>query len=140
MMEEIEITMKSVVFYDEDGRISHSGKSDTISLAGATQPYLEVDELRPDYDATHHVVAGALTPRPSMETALSAPFIRANGVDAATLSGVPAGAEVMIIGPQMMNGVADGSSLQFSFATPGQYTVVARLFPFVDLEVTIHAV
>lgn len=139
-MEQIEITMKSVVFHDEDGRITHSGKVDTASLAGTTQSYLGVDELRPDYDSTHQVVAGVLTPRPSMETALSAPFIRANGVDAATLTGVPAGAEVMIIGPQMMNGTADGSALQFSFALPGQYTVVARLFPFVDLEVTIHAV
>lgn len=139
-MEEIEITMKSVVFHDEDGRISHSGKFDTASLAGATQSYLEVDEPRPDYDATDYVVAGALAPRPSMEAVLSAATIPANGVDVVTLSGVPAGAEVMIIGPQMMSGVADGSTLQFSFALPGQYMVVARLFPFVDLEVTIHAV
>ena len=52
---------------------------------------------------------------------------------------VPVGTEYFVLGPVFLDGVAEDGVLEFEFAEPGTYTVVLRLFPYLDAEVTLES-
>ncbi len=55
--------MIAVLFDPVDGRITQTVQGEERNLAAAGVPFLEVDELRDDYDVTHRVVDGRLVAR-----------------------------------------------------------------------------
>lgn len=132
--------MIDYVIYDDDGRILQGGKTvesmfdqqaDTEAgrhvLAGVGGPN------------QHWVVAGEIVERPVLAAYVSETSVRAGSTDEVLVDGVPAGAEVLIVGPAKGGGVADGGLLHFSFALPGRYHIVCKFFPYKEWEVTIDA-
>jgi len=60
----------------------------------------------------------------------------ADGVDIVTISGLPDSAEVEVSGAVA---TPTAGVVELTFASPGDYTVQMRAFPYLDAEVTIHA-
>lgn len=137
-----QVTMKTVVFFQPaTGRIMATASQDTASLAADTRSWLEVGEFKQDYDQTHYVVEGVLTPRPAMAISHTDPVVPANGMAEVIITGVPAGVDVSVTGPGMFAvDLADGSPIHLTFTATGQYTVRASQFPFLDHQVVCHAV
>lgn len=52
-----------VVFYDPaTGRILNTAQGAPSIIAADPRPFIEVEEVRDDYDVTHHVINGTLVP------------------------------------------------------------------------------
>jgi hypothetical protein len=80
--------------------------------------------------------------RPVMGTSINKTSIVANGVDQVTISSIPVGTEVLVVGPLLgertsMN-VNDGS-FEFTTEEAGTYTITLRNFPSQKEEYTIGA-
>lgn len=84
-------------------------------------------------DATRYVQGGQAVDRPAMSLIVGATAITADGVDEATISGIPEGAEC-----EGLTIEADGLFI-FTTDDPGDHVLTFRLFPYLDAEVTIHA-
>lgn len=85
--------------------------------------------------STDYVLAGAVTPRPTLP-AFNRTSILANGTDTATLSGLPDPCAVTV------NGVAHsivGGTLELDADYPGTYRVEIRQFPYRDFVQEITA-
>jgi hypothetical protein len=79
------------------------------------------------------------TPRPANPTTIDKTSIAADGVDAFTLSGYPAGATVFIRGPVEYVGSLTAGSDSFQTTLAGTYTVLVMAFPNQDKEFTVNA-
>lgn len=130
--------MTPFTVFDSAGRILRSGKcqDDCLDLqAGQGESVLPVESD----DLAHYVSGGAVLDRPAMQLVLSVDTVPADGVSEVSLSGVPAGAAVKVLGPVQNSGVADGSAITLTFAIRGDYEILLSLFPYTDSKVTIHA-
>lgn len=132
--------MIDYVIYDDDGRILQGGKTvesmleqqaDAVAgrhvLAGVGAPN------------RHWVVGGEIVERPLLRLDVSTTTVRADSTEEVQVDGVPAGTEVLIVGPTKGGGVADGELLHLSFALPGRYHMVCKFFPYKEWEVIIDA-
>lgn len=90
--------------------------------------------------ATHYFVAGAPVERPPQKTMVDVTTITANGVETATISGLPAPCRVRVSGPWEGDAVeiTDGV-MSFAAALPGRYTLHVEAFPCLPWEVAIDA-
>lgn len=133
--------MKNYLIYDGSGKIIQTGivPDEMLELQAAPDKGRYVMEGSADA-SSEYVVSGAVVARPSSPVVSSAASVTADGVDEVVLWCVPAGAHIAVQGPLAMSGTADGSNVRLTFATPGNYLVGVRLFPFQDWEVAIHAV
>ena len=90
--------------------------------------------------ATLRVVAGEVVARPAGVAASDKASIAADGLEVATVTGIPAGARVYVIGPVPYKiASADGQALEFTTDTPGLYTVRVEAFPAQLQEIEIDA-
>ncbi len=133
--------MIDYVIYNDEGRIVQTG-----------QMLESMIELQSDATAGRHAIIGsgtfdkhwvqegAIVERPEFSLSVSSNTVRADGSDVATIGGVPAGAEVSIVGPLTMTGMSDGRDIVLTFAIPGTYDVGIQSFPYQDVKVSIHAV
>jgi len=92
-----------------------------------------------DADWTQYVnpATDVLEARPAMAATIDKTTVAAGGVDYATVTNVPSGAEVLIAGQN--EGVSDGTDVELTFDISGQYVVKISLFPYLDWKVTINA-
>lgn len=130
--------MTPFTVYDSAGRILRSGQCQEECLgaqAGQGESVLPVES----HDLTHYVSGDTVLDRPAIQVTLSANTVPADGASEVTLSGVPAGAAVKVLGPVQNAGVADGSPITLTFAIRGDYEILLSLFPYTDSKVTIHA-
>ena len=74
-----------------------------------------------------YVSDGSLVARPEMSV-----------TQAGNTLTVPSGTEYFVRGPATAEGITEDGVLEFEFAEPGTYTVVLRLFPYLDAEVTLE--
>lgn len=133
--------MIDYVIYDDDGRIHQGGKLIESMLeqqADATEGRYVLAGMGAANE--HWVVDGAIVERPQLLLDVSAASVRADSTEEVLVAGVPAGAEVMIVGPTRGGGVATGDALSFTFALPGTYEIVCKFFPYKDWKVSIHAI
>ena len=108
--------------------VASSEEAALVQADDETGVILDVDASFDEY-----VVGGAINPRPLL------PVSQVGN----TLT-VPSGTEFSVRGSVSLDGVAeDGVAedgvLEFEFAEPGTYTVVLRLFPYLDAEVTLES-
>lgn len=89
--------------------------------------------------ADHYVVAGDAVPRPENPATLDVPTIAADGVDVATVSGIPTGTLATIDGPTIAAIPVDDGSLELTADVPGTYTVRLESFPEKVKEFTVAA-
>ena len=54
--------MKAVFYDPNDGRIVSSVQASKLNIEAHHQPYVEVADLRDDYDVTHRVQDGKVVP------------------------------------------------------------------------------
>ena len=87
-------------------------------------------------DATHHVVAGALTLRQPLAAVWNKMEVTANGVDTAVLAPLPSPCQVNINGftYNTING-----SLEFATTAPGTHYVSVDVMPFLPMRWEIVA-
>ncbi|HWK45137.1 MAG TPA: hypothetical protein VNT30_10465 [Stellaceae bacterium] len=85
-------------------------------------------------DVTHYVVAGAVTPRPSLT--LDKTAIAANGTDTAILSGLPNPCTVFVDGTSQT--VTDGV-LELSATMAESWTLAVDRFPYLPFKATVVA-
>lgn len=119
-----------IVEYDEGGAtpgaithvviIHQADFADHLRQKGAT--FVDTVEGSADSDL-YYIVDGKLEPRPTVPIALSAETIKADGVAGATLSGIPAGWQIVIDGGAPIE--ADGSDIEISATLPHTYEIVA---------------
>lgn len=88
-----------------------------------------------------YVEGGAIKPRPDSGIALDKTTVAAGGAECVTLSGVPEGAAIRIVGPTAHEVTGIGAPLQFGFALPGVYEIQITAFPARDaiLRVSVEA-
>lgn len=96
--------------------------------------------------ATHWVDAGVVMERPAMPTAVDKTTIAADGADVATISGVPAGATIVVY-----TAFDDGTRLRSSYydvtdgvfevlsMSPARMTIEVRIFPYLDGRIEVVA-
>jgi hypothetical protein len=133
--------MKDFLIYNEAGQIIQTGAVIEAMLPLQADP--ENGRFMLEGVANHEldfVVAGEVRPRPSMPCRSSAVTVPADGHTTITLTGVPVGAAVRIVGPTAASGSADGADIVLTFALPGQYTVLLELFPYIEVKEVINAV
>lgn len=74
--------------------------------------------------------------RPPMNLTVDKTVIRADGVDAATITGIPEGAIVRL---GSIAQTISGGALRFASPLPGAFVLLFASFPCQDAEIIIHA-
>ena len=132
--------MIDFVIHDSAGRITETGKVIEAILDMQANPekgeFLAIG--KGDLDR-NWVQDGRIVDRPALDYRLSARSAPADGTSVVTLSGVPAGASIDILGPAGASGAASGADIELTFALPGRYTILIKLFPYLDVKETVDA-
>lgn len=110
--------MICLVVHDIQGRITELHEGMVSVENGVTTDFR-------CHPATHYVVDAEVVSRPILQVQL-------NGT---VLSGVPAGAEILIE-DQVYS--ADGSDIELEFGLPGYYKVQIKHWPYMDWETVIE--
>ena len=111
----------AAVQYDDTGRITQTASAPAGVLVGQ---YLEVEELRTDYDKTHYVARGILTARPANPARLSG----------RQLSYLPVPCVIVVNGARYE--CVDGTA-ELEFTYPGTYAVSVEAFPHLNAEFSV---
>ena len=123
--------------YDEAGRIRFVGDVPE-SMIAVQKGNVWVGEADPEKD---YITGSQCKPRPAFPATLARTTVNADATDTLVVSGVPAGAALMMIGPVSLEGQVDtAGDVKLTFAMTGDYELTLSLFPFLDLKVTIHAI
>jgi hypothetical protein len=106
--------------------------------SGVIESAVEIDA---GIGRTHYALDGALTARPLPACTLDKTTIIADGLDTATLSGIPAGSSVRVTDS---NGTTDytvnDGAMEITADEPGTITItVTPAFPYKPLTVTVTA-
>jgi len=90
-------------------------------------------------DNTQYVVAGVITDKPPMTTAINTTTVPADGVTPITITGAPIPCNFEVTGPANYFGSDPDGTLQLTFNLAGTYTVKLEAFPYLPMEYTINA-
>lgn len=90
-------------------------------------------------ELTSWVDGGALASRPAMPVSIDRSEIAADGVDEATVTGVPPGATVEMAGKPGAPVAVDDGEVVFSTPVAGEHRLIVRAFPFLDWSVMVTA-
>ena len=74
--------------------------------------------------------------RPEMPAAIDKTEILANGIDVATITGIPVGSSVAIDSEAW---AVDDGVFELTVDTPGEYRISISCWPYLDKELIIHA-
>lgn len=114
------------------------GAGTASSQAGAGESVLIGVSASPETEYVD-VATGAVKPRPTLGLSIDKTTIVADGVDAATISGIPAGAQYAIIGTSIGGTVNDGT-LEVTSAKKGKLEVIIEHPPAIPWRTEILAV
>jgi hypothetical protein len=121
--------------YDQDGRILGIGVVPNEMFAIQQQPNIVAEW--PATDSTHYVFDGELLDREPLGASWDKTEITANGIDEATLSGLPDPCTVRIDGEPH---VIVGGQLELSATNPGSYLVQINEVAYLSEQWEITAV
>lgn len=130
-----------VIYYTSTGEIKNVGEGNLAQIKEYPYPeglaWLEIPEW---IDHNNYVDLSDLSVRQKtvMSIAVSALTILADGNDTATITGIPAGTEVMW--PDGQTDIVNDGEVRLSVDLPGTYTLRFSAIPYLDEEVTIEAV
>lgn len=106
--------------------------------AGAGEAVLVGVSANPETDYVD-VATGTIKPRPALSLTIDKTTIAADGVDAATISGIPAGARYAILGTSLGGTVNDGT-LEVTSTKKGRMEVIIEHPPAIPWRKEILAV
>ena len=89
-------------------------------------------------DSSHYVVDGVVQPKQQMPLVIDTSQIDADGIDEATITGIPSG--VTVEWPDGQSDTVTDGEIRFSVDLPGTYTFQFTAIPYLDKEVTIEAI
>ncbi|KAB0682011.1 hypothetical protein [Aureimonas leprariae] len=112
------------------------GYADVLRNAGLRVVEVDEAELSGDLHLLYLDAEDALVPRPTCSAAIDRTVIRADGEDAAVLSGLPDPCALLING--MPRDVA-GGSIEIRSRRPGTFLIQLQHWPLVDWSVTVEA-
>jgi len=130
--------MKYFYLYDSNGKIKSATMCSDLSYkvqitpAGCTRGIGE-----PDVD-NDYVKDGKITARPKMAVSVDKTTILANETDKATITGIPKGTRVYIMGDD--EGICDDGKMEILADFKGTYKVKLVCWPYLDKEIEINAV
>ena len=113
-----------------------------IGVAEAELPLQSIEEGHGFIDgahmsATHYLHSGTVVPRPAIATTVSKTIVAADGVDVVSISNLPVPCTMIAQGQEIA--VADGV-VDLTFDLAGDFLIKVVAWPYLDYEVTIHAV
>lgn len=115
-----------------DRLIDRYGEAGRMARIFASAPHSNVDHL--------FVRRERLALRPQLNARLSKTVIRADGMDAAKIAGVPKGAVVSVSdGRFEVEHIADGKVIHIVAGDPARYTVTIEAFPHMPQSFEIEA-
>jgi hypothetical protein len=128
--------IKNYVVHDQNGMIVRTGSAPEgmISIQAGTGEY--AIEAAGD-DLTQYVVGGAVTDKPAMPVSIDKTTVSADGIDLATISGIPVGALCRVA--SIAEAVVNDGTIELTFDNPGDYEITIIAFPYLDYTVTINA-
>lgn len=134
--------MAYAIYVTATGAISKVGSSTGVMNAaaqvGAGEGYvMAAIDQGPIHDGSHYVVDGVITTRPEAGISLDKTAIDADGVDEATVSGIPAGSLVEVDGEVVE--VTDGTLELSSDANTVFFISIEPPFPFISWSATVTA-
>lgn len=124
------------VYDTTTGEILRVGECPSYMVADQPGTGEDVLEEYGDYD-TQYVVAGALTPRPSVAASIDKTEIQADGFDTATITGIPAGWAYEISNGE--TGATVGGDIELTALEAGTFTLRFTNWPYQDIEYTLTA-
>lgn len=127
-----------VVYKTTTGEILRTGRApdDMLTIqAGAGETVIEGTAN----DATQYVAAGVVTNKPPMGCTINKTTMLANGVDSATISGVPNPTTARVSGPASSTATVIDGTLQLTFDLPGTYKVALTSINKLPQEFAINA-
>lgn len=115
-----------------------------VSVEGDASAYLsEITPLGGGYvvgdydDVTYYISGGIGVEKPTTASSIDKETIQADGFDAATITGIPAGWNYEI--SNGVSGVTDGTDVVLTALEPGVFTIKFTNWPYQDIEYTINA-
>ena len=126
--------------YDSNGSI--------IQVADVPEAFIPLQASKPGWfvavgdanDATQYVLNGVLTDKPPMPAALDKTTVAGDGVEVATLSGIPPFATVFVSGAiDTLIKLDAGGDLEMTFPISGTYKIKCRARHYLDGEYTVDA-
>jgi len=132
--------MTPYTIYDATGLILQTGMCPEEMLELQAGPGQHLIEGREDATSwSHYVAQGEVVERPGMILSVSKASLVADGLDAVTITGVPAGARLSITGPVAAEAIADGAPVSMTCIHAGDYVIQVMNFPYRDEEIRINA-
>lgn len=74
-------------------------------------------------DSTHYVAKENIVNKMPFRLTISGKVVVADGIDTITLSGIPKGSTLLVIGTNMTSYLVDDGEFEFSVDVPGPYTI-----------------
>lgn len=87
-----------------------------------------------------YVTGGTLTEKPEFTEQFNKTTINADGNDSASITGLPAGTEIVITGAFYAVYDVDDGEFEINTTNPGTYNIKLSPFPYREFTVTINAV
>jgi hypothetical protein len=128
--------MKCIKYDPDTGKIIYSLDAPFEIIGIQEGSFIFSDPLDPRQWYVKDKIA---TPRPDNQITVSKTTINADGIDAAIISGVPAGAIVRIQTDRETRVISDGTDIHLTSAKPMKILVHIEAFPLKEKEVTIYA-
>jgi len=131
--------MKNFIVYNAAGTILRTGNCQDETLAYQAYSGETVMEGTAN-DATQYIVAGVVTDKPVLGSAIDKTDMLANGVEVATISGLPNPTQALILGGGSNQNVTviDGT-LELTFDLAGIYKVILTAINKLPQEYLINA-
>lgn len=125
------------------GEIIQSGNCLSSSIQDQ-RPLLTDEVIEGISDDSLHYIPDLNTPvitlKPQNTITINKTEVIANGVDKIILSNVLINSNISITGPILLSNITDGSAIELTFSTLGEYKIIIDLFPYLIYEQIINAI
>jgi len=131
--------MRRWAVYNQQGHIDSIYSGPDFEAQLQAQGGLEVVPIADELDdVTAYIVDGVVQPKQQMPLVIDTSQIDADGIDEATITGIPSG--VTVEWPDGQSDTVTDGEIRFSVDLPGTYTFQFTAIPYLDKEVTIEAI
>jgi hypothetical protein len=125
--------------YNQQGRIDSVYSGPEFEAQLQAQGGLEVVPIADDLDdVTAYIVNGVVQPKQQMPLVIDTSQIDADGIDEATITGIPSG--VTVEWPDGQSDTVTDGEIRFSVDLAGIYIFRFTAVPYLDKEITVEAI
>ena len=131
--------MRRWAVYNQQGHIDSIYSGPDFEAQLQAQGGLEVVPIADELDdVTAYIVDGVVQPKQQMPLVIDTSQIDADGIDEATITGIPSG--VTVEWPDGQSDTVTDGEIRFSVDLPGTYTFRFTAVPYLNQEITIEAI